>query len=252
MSAFETVETHNPKVLAITGGGSGIGRAMAKGFAEDGWKVVIIGRNVANLKETAKLHPNITVFEGDVAEPYKISAVFSEIAETGPGPVDVLIANAAIYPKGHFLDQSPEEFSTTLQINVEGVANVIRAVLPGMLERQYGRVVVMGSLADMNPLPGSLAYSVSKGALHSLIKGIAGEVDPHHYPNVLINELTPGMTRTAMSTGGQTPEDVVPYVRRLIELPSEGASGKFFNKNKEFRIGETWKGALKRVILRLN
>lgn len=239
-----------PKVMAITGGGSGIGRVMAQAFAEDGWEVVIIGRRRATLEETAADQDRIHIFEGDIADPDNITDTFARVQAEGPGPVDVLVANAAVYPKGHFLDQPAEEFNRTLRINVEGVANSVRAVLPGMLARRYGRIVVVGSLADMNPLPGSLAYSVSKGALHSMVKGIAGEISPDHYPDVLINEMTPGATRTAMAADGQPPEAVVPYVRKLIALPSGGPSGRFFNRDQELRLGESWKGAIKRILLR--
>ncbi len=225
------------RVAAVTGAGSGIGRAIAHGLAAAGYRVAILGRRMESLTETARGQLGITPFSLDVADASRCAAVLAEV-EMQLGPVDILVANAAIYPRVHFLDQSPTSFEETMQINVHGVANAVRAVLPGMLARNAGRVIVMGSLADLNPLPGACAYSVSKGALHALVRGIAMEIDRARYPNVLVNELNPGRTRTAMSTGGQPPEAVYPLVQALIDQASGGAHGRMFVRDREVRPNE--------------
>lgn len=187
--------------------------------------------------------------EADVADNAACSSAFAAAAKA-LGPVDGLVAAAAVYPKAFFLDQSAAHLEEVLRINVVGVANAVRAVLPGMMERNHGRVVVMGSLADLNPLPGSLAYSVSKGALHSLVRGIANEIDRDRYPDVLINEFNPGATRTAMSEHGNDPEAIFPALLPLIECGRDGPQGRFFQEGREIRLNESWKAALKRVVLR--
>lgn len=234
--------------IAITGATGGIGQALTRQFAETGWKVSAIGRNQAVLAALAE-HENVHGFAADVADGGACKSAFAEAAAIS-GPVDALIAGAAIYPKQHFLDQQPEHLAEVLRINVVGVANSVREVLPAMLQANFGRVVVMGSLADMNPLPGSLAYSVSKGALHTLVRGIAEEIDPDRYPNVLINEFSPGATRTAMSAAGNDPEDIYAMLLPLIECGNDGPNGRFFQEHSEIRIGESWKAAIKRVVLR--
>jgi NAD(P)-dependent dehydrogenase (short-subunit alcohol dehydrogenase family) len=228
---------HRMRVAVVTGGGSGIGRAIAHGLAAAGYRVAILGRRTESLTETARVQPGITPFSLDVADASRCAAVLADV-ETQLGPVDILVANAAIYPRVHFLDQSPTSFEETMQINVHGVANAVRAVLPGMLARNAGRVIVMGSLADQNPLPGACAYSVSKGALHPLVRGIAMEIDRQRYPNVLVNELNPGATRTAMSASGHPPEAVYPLVQALIDQPSGGAHGRMFVQDHEVRPNE--------------
>lgn len=237
------------KSVAITGAAGGIGRALSRQFAAAGYAVAAIARGEGAMSELAALHPAIRFYKGDVGDPASIEGALSAaVAELGP--IDVLIANAAIHPRGWFLDQGPEVLEEVLRINVAGVANTIRTVLPAMLSRNHGRIVVMGSLADMNPRPPSLAYAVSKGALHSLVRGIALEIDRDRYPDVLINEFSPGATRTSMSSYGNEPDDIFPMLRPLVECGADGPHGAFFQEGRQIRIGESWKRALKRFVLR--
>jgi NAD(P)-dependent dehydrogenase (short-subunit alcohol dehydrogenase family) len=235
--------------VVITGASGGIGQALARQFAADGHRVSAMGRNADVLGALADTAPGIKPITLDVADGAACTAAFAA-AEVANGPIEHLIAAAAVYPKAYFLDQTPEHLEEVLRINVVGVANAVRAALPGMLARNYGRVVVIGSLADMNPLPGSLAYSVSKGALHTLVRGIAGEIDRDRYPDVLVNEFSPGATRTAMSDHGHDPEAIYPMLLPLLTCGREGPHGRFFQEWREIRLGESWKRALKRIVLR--
>lgn len=235
--------------VAITGATGGIGGALARQFAEGRRVVSAIGRSQSGLDQVCANSENTSGFQADVSQRAVCASAFARAVEAN-GPVDVLIAAAAIYPKAFFLDQESGHLEDVLRVNVIGVSNTIGCVLPNMLERNFGRIVVFGSLSDMNPLPGSLGYSVSKGALHSLVKGIAGEIDRDRFTNVLINEFSPGATRTAMSNGGHEPEEIYPMLLPLVECGADGPHGRFFQEGKEVRLGETWKGALKRIVLR--
>lgn len=235
--------------VAITGASGGIGQALARRFAADGHRVSAMGRNADVLAKLAETAPGIVPITVDVADGASCTAAFAA-AEAAHGRIEHLIAGAAIYPKAFFLDQTPEHLDEVLRINVVGVANAVRAVLPAMLAQNYGRVVVIGSLADMNPLPGSLAYSVSKGALHTLVRGIAGEIDRDRYPDVLINEFSPGATRTAMSDHGHAPDEIYPMLLPLLHCGRDGPQGRFFQEWREIRLGESWKGTIKRIVLR--
>lgn len=247
MTGFSVLKEFLPRVVAVSGGGSGIGRAVARDLALRGFDVIIMGRTKESLHATAEGRPGIHCFVVDVVDAVAVENVISEV-ENDFGPVDVLIANAAIYPKVHFLDQSAENFALTMRTNTEGVANLIRSVLPGMLARNLGRIIVVGSLADINPIPTAVSYSVSKGALRSLVRGIAAEIDRARYPNVLINEILPGPTRTTMSASGQPPEALCVHFRTLIDLPTGGPTGRSFVEGKEIHIGESWKQAIKRKL----
>ena len=235
--------------IAITGATGGIGAALTRAFAGHGYRVTAIGRNQEALQSLAALSEDIFVIPADVGDGEACKRAF-EAAAKRFGPCDSLIAGAAIYPKAYFLDQDTEHLAETLRINVVGVANSVREVLPAMLERNFGRVVVVGSLAGMKPMPGSLAYSVSKCALHSLVRGIAGEIDRDRYPNVLINEFSPGATKTAMSDFGNDPEAIFEWIRPLVECGEDGPQGQFFQEGRQIRIGESWKAAIKRIVLR--
>jgi NAD(P)-dependent dehydrogenase (short-subunit alcohol dehydrogenase family) len=214
--------------LVITGAGSGLGRALAIGFAGDGYDVFGAARGEAALHETAALclpgrfHAQPLDVSDDAATTAWIAAI-----EADHGPIDVVICAAAVYPRAHFLDQPTAQWDEVIRINVSGVANVCRAVLPGMLARYRGRIIVIGSLADMHPIAGASAYSVSKGAVHVLTRAIASEIDRTHFPDVMIGEYLPPATLTGMNGFGLPPEYHYPVVKALAcgdALTYSGAS----------------------------
>lgn len=213
----------------MTGAGSGIGRAIAVGFCADGANVIGIGRTQADLAETARLcaEGKMQIVAGDVARPDDVERLFSEAVRLH-GKVDILVNNAALYPKVAFLDSSHEEWSRVVQTNVLGMALCCRAALPGMLERGFGRVINLGSFAWRGPIANSSAYSTSKGAVGPFTKALATEIDPSRYPDVLVNELIPGIFRTRMSESGEDPVAVYAHARFIAALPRGGPHGKTF------------------------
>ena len=157
--------------VLITGATGGIGRALTRQFAQAGFLVSAIGRNQQALALLENGEGAISPIAADLSDRQLAAHAFAQARETH-GPVSHVIAAAAIYPKGYFLDEGAQQLGPVLQANVVGIANTLYEALPEMLERNFGRIVVFGSLADLNPLPGSLAYSVSKGALHSIVPGL--------------------------------------------------------------------------------
>lgn len=249
-NSMTRIEDRDLRLVALTGGGSGIGRAIARGLAADGYNVAVLGRRMAALEETAAGHERIAGFAADLGDAAQATAAMARIEARFSQPIDGLIVAAALYPKLHFLDQDADSFTETVMTNICGVANAIRPVLPGMLARNLGRIVVVGSLADNAPIPAASAYSASKGGLHALVKALASEVDRGRYPNVLINELVPGATKTAMSDFGQEPEAVVDFIRMQLNFPSGGPTGRCWLGAKEIHLGESWKRGLLRAVLR--
>jgi NAD(P)-dependent dehydrogenase (short-subunit alcohol dehydrogenase family) len=223
------------QTVAITGGGAGLGRALALGFARDGAKVVILGRTAKTLDEVAALAPagRIKPVLGDVGQARDVKRMVDEAHAFG-GKLDVLINNAAIYPRQAFLDMTPESFDEVMRINVGGTAYGCRYALPGMLQRGYGRILNVGSFAYLGALPTASAYAVSKGGVRPLTKGIACEIDRARYPNVLVNEFIPGEVKTSMSTNGREPAELYPHARVLVDLPSGGPCGATFNLSTLF------------------
>jgi 2-hydroxycyclohexanecarboxyl-CoA dehydrogenase len=239
------------RTVVVTGAGTGIGRALAVGFASDNYVVVGLGRTASTLEETRQLcKKNLFSFKiVDVADDTAVTATLAQItSETGP--IDVLVCNAAVYPRVYFLDQPAEEWTRALMINVCGVANCCRAVLPKMFERNSGRIVIVGSFADLGPLPGMSVYSASKGALHALTRALCAEINRQRYPNVLVNEFNPGATRTAMSEDGHDPAAVYPWLKHIVDLPAGGPTGRIFLCDREFEANEGRRAKIKRKLLR--
>ena len=216
------------KVVMVTGSGSGLGRGLAHGFAADGAQVVGFGRNLRDLQETAASArpdaPAIHAIQGDLGQPEDIDALFDCIEATY-GRVDVLINNAALYPKLGFLECDPALWGETLRVNVIGLAHCCRRALPLMLKHGHGRILNVGSFAWKGPIPKSSDYSASKAAVSAFTKAIAGEIDRGAYPDLLINEFIPGIVRSRMSDEGEEPADVYPHARFATTLPSGGPHG---------------------------
>jgi NAD(P)-dependent dehydrogenase (short-subunit alcohol dehydrogenase family) len=222
------------RCVLLTGAGTGVGRHFAIGLARDGARVVGLARTAADLEETARLCPpgSFEAVVGDVARAEDVEAAFVR-AESRFGPVDIVVNNAAVYPKLDFLSQDPDDFARTMAINVVGVARTCHRALPGMLQRGYGRVVNVGSYAFLDPIPRAAAYSASKGAVSSLTRAIAAEIDGARYPDVRVNELMPGIFRTRMTEDqGEDPSVAYAYLRPVLTIAAGGPHGEIFLKGQ--------------------
>lgn len=187
------------KIVIITGAGSGLGRELAIKFTTAGAKVIGFGRNIDKLKETDELIENslFEYFSVDVSNFEQVKEACDEIIQKH-SRIDILFNNAAIYPKINFLDESAEEWSQAINVNVTGVANCCKAVLPVMIKHNFGKIFNLGSWADLAPISNSAAYSCSKGAIHALTKAIHEDI-AHLNLNIEIHEWIPGHLKTQMS-----------------------------------------------------
>lgn len=216
------------KTVIVTGAGSGVGRALAEGFCADGANVVGIGRTAETLEETARRCDGRMVFViGDVSDEVAVERLFGE-ANGRFGRVDILVNNAALYPRDLFLASSFDSWIRTIETNVIGMALCCRAALPGMLSRGFGRILNVGSFAWKGPIQTASAYSVSKAAVHVLTRSLTVEIDRNRYPDVLVNEFLPGVVQTAMSETGILPAEVYPHARTVASLPRGGPTGQVF------------------------
>lgn len=215
------------KVVVITGAGSGVGRGLAAGFCRDGAQVVGLGRTEADLAETTEKYGEgrMRFVVGDVSQPEDVERLFAD-AESAHGRVDVLVNNAAVYPKERFVEHDMERFAQALQVNVLGLALTCRRALPGMLERGYGRVVNVGSYAFKDPIPEAAVYSATKGAVDVLTRALAVEVT---HPDLRINQWMPGVFRTRMTPDhGADPMTAYAGCRVVATVPSGGPHGRTF------------------------
>jgi NAD(P)-dependent dehydrogenase (short-subunit alcohol dehydrogenase family) len=190
------------KVAVVTGGNSGIGLATAELFAQQGAKVVIIGRDQKTLdKAISKIGNGAVGIQSDVSDIVGIGASFMKVAETF-GKIDVLAVNAGIYIPGALADFTEEEFDRTSDINFKGVFFSIQQALP-YLNDGASVIITSSSLGTMG-IAGVSAYSATKAAVISLAKSFSSELADRQ---IRVNILSPGPVETPIMTrDGATPE----------------------------------------------
>ncbi len=181
------------RVTVVTGASQGIGRELSIAFAEAGDAVVLAARNVANLEETATAVAAAGgepfVVATDVTDPASVDAMATETLQRYER-VDVLVNNSGIGgPSGRLWELSLPDWQATFDVNVTGVFLVSRALLPSMVERGSGSVIIIGSISGKRPLFGRSAYTSTKMALVGLTRTLALEAGPH---GVRVNLISPG------------------------------------------------------------
>jgi 2-hydroxycyclohexanecarboxyl-CoA dehydrogenase len=186
----------SPRTALVTGGGRGIGRAVAEGLAADGLAVVIVDLRLAEAEETvaaiAQAGGRAVAVEANVADSASVAAAVSA-AEARFGQIDVLVNNAGWDDLKPFLDTDEEFWDRIIDINFKGPLRFIQLLLPGMVERNWGRIINIGS--DAGRVGSSLesVYSGAKGGIIAFTKTIARE---HARHGVTANVVCPGPTDT--------------------------------------------------------
>ena len=189
------------RTALITGGASGLGAAAAERLAAEGLRVV-----TADLSGTPDLHLDVT----------DVDAVARATEEVGP--VDVLVNSAGIVgPNKPLLETTPEEWRRVYEVNVLGTVNSMRAFVPGMRDRGWGRVVNIASMAGKDGNPNLSVYSATKAAVIGLTKSVGKELAS---TGVLVNAIAPGVIETPMNQ--ETAPDVLAHITSLIPMKRVG------------------------------
>lgn len=187
------------KVAIITGGGRGIGRAIAYAYAAEGARVVIAARNTTQLDEVvAEIEANdgeVLAVPTDVQVRSEVEALVQKTVDHF-GRIDILVNNAGINPRGLFLDSTDEEWEQGWQVNVMGVVHCCRAALPIMQQQGSGNIINVGSGMGQVGHANLSVYCASKAALHGLTQAIAEEV---WQDGIIANVLIPGPVKTELS-----------------------------------------------------
>lgn len=187
------------KVIIITGGGRGIGKAIAVAYAAEGAKVVIASRSKEQLddveKEIAAQNGKVFAVTADIRVRVEVESLVLKAVDKY-GRIDVLVNNAGINPRGLFLETTDEEWDDVWNVNVMGVVHCCRAVLPIMQVQKSGNIINIGSgLGEVGHANLSI-YCASKAALHRLTQAIAEEV---WQDGIIANILIPGPVKTQLS-----------------------------------------------------
>jgi 3-hydroxybutyrate dehydrogenase len=180
------------RVALVTGGGRGIGRATAKLLASRGAKVMCVARSEQDLAETG-----LEYSVADLGTPEGCAHAVAQ-AEQRLGPIEILVCNHGIGSAHERVvwEQQPDVWSETMRVNLDGPFHLSRLVLPGMIQRAFGRVVYTSSTAGLIAEPAGSAYTTSKHGLLGLMRSVA--VDGGAY-GVTSNAVLPGWVRTEMA-----------------------------------------------------
>ncbi len=185
----------------ITGGGTGLGFGIAQCLAAAGARVVLVGRREAVLARAAAAIGSQACFVShDVTRLDAAGALAAQAAEVAGGPVSILVNNAGIHLKKTAAETSTEAFQAVLATHVCAAQALLRAVLPGMLERRHGSILFIASMAALMGIPKVFAYSAAKSAYLGMTRALAAEVSA---AGVRVNAIAPGwidspMLRTAL------------------------------------------------------
>ncbi|MCC7423364.1 MAG: glucose 1-dehydrogenase [Planctomycetaceae bacterium] len=187
------------KITLVSGGSRGIGRELAKGFAERGAKVVITGRKEETLRETAQqlstAENEVTYIVCDVAKPDDIPPLV-ETMVSRHGRIDVLLNVAGVNQRKKLENFTEAEFDAILDINLKGAFLLAQAVGRQMIAQKSGAMVHIDSLNTYAPLKGVVPYAMSKAGVSMMTRGMAMEWGPH---NVRVNAIAPGFILTDLN-----------------------------------------------------
>ena len=184
------------EIALITGGGTGIGFAIAEAMAAAGARVVLVGRRSSEVAAAAaRIGPSASHVAHDITKTEAADALIAQIAEE-VGPVSCLVNNAGIHLKKPATETTPEEFDTVLRTHIIGAHALTRAVAPGMIARGHGTILFTASMASLFGIPMVIAYTAAKSAMVGMVRGYSTEFAAH---GVRVNAIAPGWIETEMS-----------------------------------------------------
>ncbi|UWR05124.1 SDR family oxidoreductase (plasmid) [Ruegeria conchae] len=221
-------------IAVVTGAGAGLGQELCRTLIAEDIRVAGIGRNPEQLTALAtELGDGFMPVTADVSDPEAVARAFEDITATSGAPT-ILINNAAVYPRRDILDETPESFMQSVNINLGGVFYCCHAVLPGMVERGYGRIVNLSTFAHIAPAPTAAAYSVTKGAAQTLTKSLIADL-ADRFPDIVINDWIPGALKTRMGIpDGIEPAEAAKWGVRLALWHDPMLTGRLFDQDTEF------------------
>lgn len=184
------------KIAVVTGGTAGIGRGIAKKLAQEGAKVMVVGRNAERGQEVVKEIGNGAEFHKvDVANTQAVDQFFQKVL-ADHGKVDILVNNAGITRDALLMRLSEEHWDEVIDTNLKSAYNTCRAVIRSMMKARSGKIINISSIVGLTGNPGQAHYSASKAGLIGLSKSLAREVASR---GICVNCVAPGFIKTPMT-----------------------------------------------------
>ena len=219
------------KVVLVTGASSGIGRALALAVGRAGAKVALVGRSAERLQQVAEaIETETLVIPADLTAPAEVARLVAETVARF-GQIDVLLANAGLYIPGDVAEGDADAWDELLTVNVNSVFRLVREVLPQMLAREAGDIIVTSSISGHQAIHWEPVYSASKHAVQSFVHGLRRQVAPHKIrvgavaPGVVLNELwgfhdAAAIEAKVAAREGLRSEDVAEAVMFMLTRPA--------------------------------
>lgn len=212
------------KTVLVTGGSRGIGKAIVEKFAKNGYNVILnYNKSFEAAKKVEDNFKNVRIFKADVSDKKEVKAMLDFANETF-GNIDILINNAGTGCTGLLQDLSFEEWQAVFNVNVNGVFNCTKLILPDMLAKHSGKIINISSIWGMVGASCEVAYSASKAAIIGFTKALAKEVGPS---GINVNAVAPGIIMTDMVSGYSMEE--FDEIRSQIPLGEIGSTEDIAN-----------------------
>jgi len=206
------VDRLNGKIALITGGGRGIGRAIAHAFAREGARIAVAARTAEQVEQVAaEIGNNAIALVCDVADSQSVTRMFADARERLGDP-NILVNNAGVAESATLVNTTDEFWQRHLAINLSGTFYCTRAAMPSMLKNKWGRVINIASIAGKHGAPYIAAYSASKHGVLGFTRSIALEVAT---TGVTVNAICPGYVDTEMVSRGV--DKIVTTTGRTVE-----------------------------------
>lgn len=218
------------KVVLVTGASSGIGQSLAIAAGAAGAKVGLVGRSEERLEQVrAEIGGAAIAFPTDLTNPADVDRMAGEATQHF-ARIDVLLANAGLYIPGDAVDGDPDAWDELLNVNVNSVFRLVKRILPQMIERRAGDIVVTSSVSGHQAIQWEPVYSASKHAVQSFVHGVRRQIAPHNVrigaiaPGVVLNPLWGFADNEAIDTKvaaheGMRSEDVAEAVMFMLTRP---------------------------------
>ncbi len=219
------MQTDKVETALVTGGGSGMGRAVVEELCSAGLRVFVADVNLKSAVETAKAaatnNGSAEAYEVDISSSYSVASLFKKIKDATER-LDLLVHTAAVMGRTAFIeDMEDEDWKKVVSVDLDGVFYCCREAVRWMKGHKTGRIILFSSVASQAPTPGALAYSAAKGGVNMLGKTLAQELAKY---NIRVNIIAPGYIQTPMLKG--LPEGFSDYVIKRTPLKRFGEVGE--------------------------